>query len=182
MNMKILTLILCGYQDIELSGVIGTLDKSGELDVTYYNPNGDTNIFGSFNIGSIKTISTYNINDYDGIFIPGGRAALELRKNEKALTVIKDFIKNDKYIIAICDAPNALYETKLITDKKYVSYPIDGIDSRASSLRQKNDSVIVDGKYITGRGPAASIELGLKTLEVMISKEKSDKVRAMLFA
>ncbi|MGL5732584.1 MAG: DJ-1/PfpI family protein [Metamycoplasmataceae bacterium] len=180
--MKIITLVLDGYQDIELTGVIGALEKSNEVDVTYYNPDGNTNIFGTFNIGSIKTTSTYNVDNYDGIFIPGGRAALELRKNEKALAIVKDFIKNDKYIIAICDAPNALYETKLITDKKYVSYPIDGIDSKSSSLRQKNDQVMVDGKYITGRGPGASIELGLKALEIMLSKEKSEKARAMLFA
>ncbi|MGL5617913.1 MAG: DJ-1/PfpI family protein [Metamycoplasmataceae bacterium] len=180
--MKIITLILDGYQDIELTGVIGVLYKSGEIDVTYYNPDGNTNVFGTFNIGSIETISTYNVNDYDAIFIPGGRAALELRKNEKALSIVKDFVNNDKYIIAICDAPNALYETKIITNKKYASYPIDEIDSKSSPLRQKNDHVMVDGKYITGRGPGASIELGLKALEIMLSKEKSRKVREMLFA
>ncbi|MGL4252309.1 MAG: DJ-1/PfpI family protein, partial [Metamycoplasmataceae bacterium] len=155
--MKILTLILDGYQDMELAGVIGTLEKSGEVETTYYNPDDKTNIFGSFKIGSIKTSFTYDINDYDGLFIPGGRAAVELRLNEKALSVVRDFVNNNKYIIAICDAPNALYETKLITDKKYVSYPIDKIDSKSSSLRQKNDQVMVDGKYITGRGPSASI-------------------------
>ncbi|MGL5204824.1 MAG: DJ-1/PfpI family protein, partial [Metamycoplasmataceae bacterium] len=160
----------------------GVLDKSNEFDITYYNPDGKTNIFGTFHIGSIQTISTYNINDYDGIFIPGGRAAIELRKNNKALSMIKDFINNEKYIIAICDAPNALYETNLITDKKYVSYPIDGIDEKSSFLRQKNDIVMVDGKYITGRGPGSSIEFGLKVLEIMISKQKSEKIREMLFA
>lgn len=182
-KMKILTLILDGYQDIELSGVIGTLNNSGELESnTYYNPDGKTDIFGSNKIGSIKTTSTYNVHDYDAIFIPGGRAALELRVNKKAQNLVKDFIDNDKYIISLCDSPNALYDAKLITNKKYVSYPIDGLDGKSCPNRQQDYITMVDGKYITGRGPASSLELGLKVIEIMISKEKSEKVRARLFA
>ncbi|MGL6125440.1 MAG: DJ-1/PfpI family protein [Metamycoplasmataceae bacterium] len=181
--MRLLTLILDGYQNIELTGVIGTINNSGELENnTFYNPDDKSEVFGSYKIGSIKTVSKYNVNDYDAIFIPGGRAALELRVNKKALGVVKDFIDNDKYVIAICDAPNALYESKLITNKKYVSYPIEGIKTKSSSLRQENDSIMVDGKYITGRGPASSLELGLKVIEIIISKTKSEKVRQGLFA
>lgn len=181
--MKILTLILEGYQDIELSGVIGTLNNSGELEKNvYYNPDGKSDIFGSNKIGSIKTVFNYNVNDYDGIFIPGGNCAKELRVNKKALSTIKEFIDNDKYIISLCDSPNALCEAKLLCDKEYVSYPIDGIDSFACKKRNKNATISVDGKYITGRGPAYSIELGLKVIEVLISKEKSIKVRSGLFA
>lgn len=181
--MKILTLTLDGYQDIELSGVIGTINNSGKLEkITYYNPDGKTNIFGSNNISSIKTVSTYDVNDYDAIFVPGGKACLELRKNQKALSTIKTFIDNNKYIIAICDAPNALHETKLISDKKYVSYPIGGIEKSSSDKRDQKAVTMVDGKYITGRGPSSSIELGLKVIEIMISKDESEKVRARLFA
>ena len=181
--MKILTLILDGYQDIELSGVIGTLNSSGELEkITYYNPNEKTNIFGSNNIGSIKTTFTYNIDEYDAIFIPGGKLAIELRTNIKALNVVKDFIDNDKYIISICDSPNALYDAKLLCDKKYTSYPIQGVENSSSTKRDKTAVTIIDGKYITGRGPSASLELGLRVIEVLISKEKSDHVRSLLFA
>ncbi len=181
--MKILALILEGYQDIELSGVIGTINSSGELKkITYFNPNNKTNVFGSNKIGSIKTTSIYNVNDYDAIFIPGGKSAIELRTNTKALDVIKDFIVNDKFIISLCDAPNALCETKLIKDQKYTSYPILGIENSACKNRSANAITMVDGKFITGRGPSASIELGLKVIKIMISKEKSKKVKAKLFA
>ena len=181
--MRILTLILDGYQDIELSGVIGTITSSRELEKnTYYNPDGKTNIFGSNHIGSIETTSVYDINEYDAIFIPGGKLAIELRINIKALNTIKDFIDNDKYIISICDSPNALCDAKLLCDKKYASYPIEGIENSSSAKRDKTAITIVDGKYITGRGPSSSLELGLKVIEVLISKEKSNYVRSQLFA
>ncbi|MDK2819667.1 MAG: DJ-1/PfpI family protein [Mycoplasmataceae bacterium] len=181
--MKILTLVLEKYQDIELVGVISTLNNSGQLEkITYYNPNEKTNIFGSNKIGSIMTVSTYDIKDYDAIFIPGGEAAQELRVNQIALNVVKDFIDNDKYIISMCDSPNALCDAKLLTDKKYVSYPIQGIEKSACPNRVSDQVVMVDGKYITGRGPSSSLELGLKVIEILISKKKSDEVRSGLFA
>ncbi len=181
--MKILTLILDGYQDIELSGVLGAINSSGQLEQnTYFNPDGKTNIFGSNNIGSITTTSIYNVEDYDAIFIPGGKSALELRVNQKAIEVIQNFINNNKYIIAICDAGNAICDAKLLCDKKYSSYPIEGIELKACSNRENQAPITVDGKYITGRGPSSSLELGLKVIEILISKNKSDEVRARLFA
>ncbi len=181
--MKILTLILDGYQDIELSGVIGTINNSGQLEKnTYFNPDGKTNIFGSNKIGSIETTSIYNVNDYDAIFVPGGKSAIELRINQKALAIVKDFIDHDKYIIAICDAGNALCDAKLMCGKKYSSYPIQGIETSSCPQRDNEAMVTVDDKFITGRGPASSLELGLKVVEILISKAKSDEVRAGLFA
>lgn len=181
--MRVLILVLEKYQDIELVGVMATLNNSGHLEkATYYNPNEKTNIFGSNKIGSIMTVSTYNIEEYDAIFIPGGQSAQELRVNQLALNVVKHFIDNDKYIISMCDSPNALCDAKLLTDKKYVSYPIKDIEKFACANRVANEIVMVDGKYITGRGPASSLELGLKVIEILISKKKSDEVRSGLFA
>lgn len=181
--MKILALILDGYQDIELSSVIGALNSSGELEkITYYNPDKKTDIFGSNKIGSIKTVFTYNVNDYDAIFISGGKLAIELRTNKKALSVVKEFIDNNKYIISLCDSPNALCEAKLLCDKKYASYPIENIESSSCEKRDKSAITMIDGKYITGRGPASGLELGLLVIKTLVSKEVSDKVRATLFA
>ena len=181
--MKILTLILEGYQDIELSGVIGTINNSGQLEQnTYFNPDGKTSVFGSNKIGSIATTSIYDVKDYDAIFIPGGKSALELRVNQKAIDTIQNFINNDKYVIAICDAGNAICDAKLLCGKKYSSYPIQGIEQRACSNRESQAEITVDGKYITGRGPSSSLELGLKVIEILISKNKSNEVRAGLFA
>ena len=41
---------------------------------------------------------------------------------------------------------------------------------------------MIDGKYITGRGPASGLELGLLVIKTLVSKEVSDKVRTTLFA
>ncbi|MGL4343013.1 MAG: DJ-1/PfpI family protein [Metamycoplasmataceae bacterium] len=182
--MKILTLVLPNYQDIELNSFIGSLNMSEKLElVDYYNPDQLDNIFGSNKIGSIKmTKNKINVEDYDALYIPGGAMAIELRKNQKALDVVREFIKKNKYVVAHCDSPNALYDSGIFVDKKYISYPITNDKSYFSPKRLTDDSLVcVDEKYISGRGPWASLELGLKTIEILISKEMSEITRNRLF-
>lgn len=176
--MNILVLTMEGFQDIELISFIGTLNTSGRIKkITYWNPDGLNSVVGSQKIGIINTVSNQiNINEYDAIFIPGGKACIKMRINENAIKVIKLFIEHDKYIFAICDAPNVIVESKLLLDKKYTSYPIENIEKNATKLRQKDKNVVVDGKYISGRCPSASIELGLKVIEIIYGKELSDDV------
>ena len=96
--MKLLVVTIEKFQEIELHGFIGTLKISNKFDeITYWNPDGKIEVSGSNNIGSIKTITNdINVNNYDAIFIPGGAACISLRKNEKAISLIKEFIDNDK--------------------------------------------------------------------------------------
>lgn len=171
--MNLLVLTLEGYQDIELVGFLGALNAGGQtIKITYWNPDGQQLVGGSNQIGQIKTTSqTLEASSFDAIFIPGGKACVGLRANTKALTLIEQFIKLDKYIFAICDAPNALVDAKLQLDKKYVSYPIANIDTKATSLRIKDQKTFADGKYITGDSPLAAIDLALLVLKTLYGAE-----------
>ena len=171
--MNLLVLTLEGYQDIELVGFLGALNAGGQaIKITYWNPDGQKLVGGSNQIGQIKTTSqTLEASSFDAIFIPGGKACVGLRTNTKALTLIEQFIKLDKYIFAICDAPNALVDAKLMLNKKYVSYPIENIEKVATSLRQTNVKTWVDGKYITGDSPMASIELALLVIKTIFGQQ-----------
>lgn len=171
--MKLLVLTISLYQDIELINFIGVLNASGKLEkVDYWNPDGESIVYGSNQIGQIKTkIDEVNVGNYDAIFIPGGKSCINLRTNSLALDLIKEFINLDKYIFAICDAPNALVDAKLLLDKKYVSYPIENIDKVSTNLRQKDKKVFVDGKYITGDSPYATIDFALEVIEQIYGQE-----------
>ena len=153
--MNLLVLTLEGYQDIELVGFLGALNAGGQtIKITYWNPDGQQLVGGSNQIGQIKTTSqTLEASSFDAIFIPGGKACVGLRTNTKALTLIEQFIKLDKYIFAICDAPNAL------------------VDAKATSLRIKDQKTFADGKYITGDSPLAAIDLALLVLKTLYGAE-----------
>ena len=47
-----------------------------------------------------------NIEDYDGLYLPGGRAPEYLRLNAKVIEIIQHFVMSDKPIASICHGPN----------------------------------------------------------------------------
>lgn len=183
--MKILTLVLKKYQDLELNTFLAVINRSGKLSKkSFYNPNDENNIFGSNNIGSIEVendLNNLNIDEYDLLYIPGGPAAQEIRTNFKTHEIIKLFIEKKKFIVAHCDAPNALYKIGFFKNKKYVSYPPSDLDEINSPLRIKDNSLVfVDGNYISGKSPGASIALGLKVIEVFYGLDESEKIKSAL--
>ena len=180
--MKLLVVTIEKFQEIEMYGVLGTLKRSGKFEqMIFWNPDGQKEVVGSNQIGSIKTINEeINVDDFDAIFIPGGASCINLRTNQKAIKLIKEFIDKDKWIISICDGPNALHDNNIFLEKQYSSYPIENIDKKSGKNRNKN-YITVDKKYITGKCPSASIDLGIKVIETIFSKELSQKVYKAIF-
>lgn len=180
--MNLLVVTIEGFQEIEMHGVLGVLNRSNKFNkITYWNPDGLNEVSGSNKIGFIKTINgDIDVNNYEAIFIPGGAACLNLRTNKKAIDLIKKFIENNKWIISICDGPNAIYDNNIFIDKKYSSYPIANISNISGKNRTK-EYICVDGKYITGKCPSASINLGIKVIETIFGAELAQKVYNEVF-
>lgn len=180
--MKLLVLLIDKYQEIEVYGFLGALNRSKKIEkITYWNPENKNEVVGSNQIGSIKTESgDIDVNNYDAIFVPGGAACINLRTNKKAISLIKEFIKQDKWVFSICDGPNALYDNQINEDKEYASYPIENISQVSSQKRSKN-YIIADGKYITGKCPSTSIDLGIKVIEILYGKELATQAYNQLY-
>lgn len=180
--MKLLVLIIDKYQEIEVYGFLGALNRSQKLEkITYWNPDGITKVQGANRIGFIEAINDeIDPKNYDAIFVPGGAACINLRKNEKALNLIKKFVELDKWVFAICDGPNAIYENHILDNKSYSSFPIENI-SNISSQKRTKEYINVDGKYITGKCPSAAIDLGIKVIEILYGKELANKAHYGLY-
>ena len=173
--MKLLVVLIDGFQEIELYGFLGVLKRSNKISqIDFWNPDNKQQIIGTNEIGFINTtINNINVNEYDAIFIPGGNSCINLRSNINALNIIKQFVDNNKWIFSICDASNVIFEKKIIVNKKYSSYPINNI---ICDNNRNKTYVSVDNKYITGKCPSAAIDLGIKVIEVVFGKELSLKV------
>ncbi|AAT28075.1 DJ-1/PfpI family protein [[Mycoplasma] mobile] len=180
--MKLLTLVLDEFQDIELINVNATLQRGNFLEKNdFYNPHNKKVVTGQFNIANVNTITQINENDYDAIFIPGGKAAQHLRKDSKSLNLIESFIKKNKIIIMICDAPNAIYESNLLKkDIIFTSYPVESI-LKLKPIQRNEDNVVYYKNFFSAKSAAFSIELGLKVIEVLKSKQESERVSKNLW-
>ncbi|MBN4089295.1 DJ-1/PfpI family protein [Mycoplasma enhydrae] len=171
--MKLLILAHNGFNDIELGTTYSIFNYFKHFEkITIFNPDLNTKeVIGQGNVLKLSCENQVNLDEYDAIFIPGGSGAQTLRKDKESLDIIRQFKNSDKYIFAICDAPNVLYENNIIDDSiNYSSYPISS-NFKEGLKRNKND-VTVDKKIVTGRCPSASLEFALEILKLLFDADE----------
>jgi len=92
--------------------------------------------------------------DYDALLLPGGVInADRLRVQQVAITLIKQFNKQEKPIAAICHAPWLLIDAGLIVGKTITSWPSLQTDIRNAGARWIDQAAVVEGNLITSRNP-----------------------------
>ncbi|WP_127844697.1 DJ-1/PfpI family protein [Psychroflexus aestuariivivens] len=64
-----------------------------------------------------------NLNDYDGLFLVGGRAPEYLRLNSKVIEYTKHFFENDKPVAAVCHGIQILTAANVVKGRKLTAYP-----------------------------------------------------------
>ncbi|MFV8459505.1 DJ-1/PfpI family protein [Mycoplasma sp. CR] len=165
MKLKLLVIVEDHFNDIELTSTLSVLKAANVIEsITYYAPE-ITFASGQFNITHIDNIvNKYHLDDYNAIFIPGGRGCQTLRNNQKSLAVIKEFYNAQKFIFAICDAPNVLMEAKIIPDHiTYSSYPSQwSLPTRG--INRSQDKTSCDGNIITGKNALSAPDLGFRII------------------
>ncbi|RMA79005.1 4-methyl-5(b-hydroxyethyl)-thiazole monophosphate biosynthesis [Metamycoplasma subdolum] len=180
--MKLLVLLHPKFNDIELIVTLGALKKASIFsEIEFYNHK-YTSARGQYGLCEYYVNNKTDIDKYDAIFIPGGKSAQELREDRKSLDVIEYFVKMERYVFAICDTPNALYEKGIFKDDvKYSSYPIQNIRQTASKNRNENLSTVYNGRIVTGRSAGAAVEFALSIIETLKGKEFAKAAKEQIF-
>ncbi|MFC5861055.1 DJ-1/PfpI family protein [Acidicapsa dinghuensis] len=98
------------------------------------------------------TFSEIEIEDYDGLVLPGGRAPEYLRLNEKVLDAVRYFDRVDKPIAAICHATQMLAAAGIVKGKEVSCYPACAPEVKLAGGRYAEiaiDGAVADGKLVT---------------------------------
>jgi protease I len=105
---------------------------------------------------------------YDALILPGGVINSDrLRRNKKAIWLVKEFYENKKLIAAICHGPQLLIEADLVKNKKMTSHPAIKTDMVNAGAIYQNDRVVNDSNFITAQGAEdvhAFVEAVISTL------------------
>lgn len=101
-----------------------------------------------------KTLEEVNIDDYDGLILPGGVANPDyLRTNERAVELVRSFVESGKPVAAICHGPWLLAEADVLSGRTVTSWPSIRTDLRNAGADVVDHEVVVDGNLITSRKP-----------------------------
>jgi protein deglycase len=143
-------------------------------------------VVSSFNVTVFTDyiINEINVEDYDALAIPGGfekYGFYEDAYSEKFLNLIKEFYKQQKFIVSICVGALPIAKSGIMKGKNGTTYNMNN-SKRPSQLKEFgvnfiNQPIVMDDKIITSWNPSTAIDVALKLLELLTTKEKSDNIK-----
>jgi protease I len=107
---------------------------------------------GSFKVD--KTIEKADVDDYDGLVLPGGVANPDqLRTDENVVAFIREFAASGKPIGVICHGPWTLIEAGVVKGRTMTSWPSLQTDLRNAGANWVDQEVVVDAGLVSSRKP-----------------------------
>ena len=176
--MKILAIITDGFEELEAVGTIALLRRA-KLDVTIACID-KTQATGRYLMTLTDLIDwkDIHIEDYDMLLIPGGPEYIQEEKDPRFLSIVKSFFSHDKYVAAICAGPTIIGHLGLLKGKKYTCFTSMNEDFQGEYVDQY---AVRDGKLITGRSCAASIDFALLIIETLLGKEALENIKKEIY-
>lgn len=110
------------------------------------------------------------------LMLPGGLGGVEkIGASAAAMDLIRQAAQAGCYVAAICAAPSLLGKLGLLEGRRAVCYP--GMEETMGAADARTGhSVVADGRFITGEGPGAAFDFGLKLVEVLKGADTAKQV------
>lgn len=166
-----------GFEEIEALTIVDVLRRAN-LQVKTVSVTDSLTVKGAHGISVISDtlFGNCSFDKVKALVLPGGMPGAETLGKHKGLTeLLKEYHNTDTVLAAICAAPMVFGQLGLLKGKKAVAYP--GFEPKLEGASIQNDLVVVDGKIVTGKGPAAALPFALKLAEVLASKETANQLR-----
>ncbi|UYW02178.1 DJ-1/PfpI family protein [Flavobacterium agricola] len=99
-----------------------------------------------------KTFTDVKVEDYDGLYVCGGRAPEYIRLNKLVLDFTKHFFNTNKPVAAICHGIQILTAAQVIQGRKLTAYPAVGPEvtlAGGTYVDIAADQAVVDGNLVT---------------------------------
>ena len=163
------------FQDMEYLIPKKILEKAGIETKTISSKKGvAVGVFG----GTVlidETISEVKIDDYDSLVFVGGGGCLPYLDNQDSYNLIKEAFDKGRLLAAICISPVILAKAGVLENKKATVWnsPLDQFPVktlRENKATYQEDSVVVDGKIVTARGPEAASLFGETIVRLLTKK------------
>ena len=174
-----LILLAEGAEEME-TVIVADLLRRAKVNVTLASLTPDLLVTCSRNIKISADCSLQDVQGqvFDAVILPGGgKGAEHLAASGEVKELLAAHEKQGKILAAVCAAPTAFKAHGIGKGKKITSYP-----SFKAKLEQDyeylEDRVVVDGNFVTSRGPGTCFEFGFKLAEILVDKNMADQLRS----
>ena len=178
--MNILIIYANGFEDVEALATRDVLVRAGFAVYDAKIDDDEQLAVSSHKVAlyGLKSLKDIKVNEFDAVIIPGGsRGVMNLLDSKETISIVKQAYNLGKYVCAICAGPMVLSKAGVLSDHIYTCYP--GCEEGLLGTYTGRE-VEVSGKIITARSMMYSIPFGLKIIEVLGSKELSEKINRQI--
>jgi len=174
--MKFACLLADGFEDVEALASSALLRRA-DFTVDFYSVYNHKIVKGAYGtvVTDVRPMKKLNVDNYDGLFIPGGKAAYKIRDEQSVQEVAKAFDQNDKWMFALCAAPTVYGMLGLLDGKKYISYP--GTEKNMGKAIRVDEKAVRDGKYITARSAGTVYDFVFEIIKAIKGEESLKKFK-----
>ena len=159
---KVAVIFAPGFEEIEALTVVDVLRRAKiQVDMVGW----AESVRGSHAITvEMDQVWPLSLAPYDAVVLPGGMpGATTLRDQDDLVCALKEHHQAGKLVAAICAAPIALAQAGLLADKTYTCY--DGFEQQITDGHYVKESVVVDDRVITSRGPASAMAFAYELVD-----------------
>jgi len=176
MSKRVLCILVDGFEEIEAVTPIDLLRRA-EVEVVIASLHGGT-IQGrsGIRLEPDEALEGLEAKNFDLLLLPGGPGVGELRRDGRAVQLVRDFVAQGKMVGAICAAPLILHDAGILAEHRFTAH-FSTEDEISGSLDQK---VVEDGLIITSRGAGTAVEFGLALVERLAGKNVAEEVSAAI--
>lgn len=107
-----------------------------------------------FNVYATTTLGEVDPNDYEILILPGGKGPSLIRKEIKALEIVRHFFDHNKLVAAICHGPQILISAGLMKGRVATGYKSIENELKDAGVVYKDEQVVIDQNLITSRKPS----------------------------
>lgn len=175
---RVLCVLENGFEEIEAITPVDVLRRAG-MEVVLAGVSG-TLVTGKngIRIEADVLLEILAAEGFDALFLPGGPAVMDMRKNAQISELIRGFYVKDKLIAAICAAPLLLQDAGILEGRKFTAH----FTTNDELPENCGERVVTDGALITSRGAGTALDFGLEMVAVLAGATVRDEVATGIMA
>lgn len=174
---KVLVPFADGMEEMEAVIVVDVLRRAGIEVVSAGISTTTVTASRGVKLVSDSLLSDIDPSSFDMIILPGGNQGTKnLNRNPLISEILKNFKKEDKWIGAICAAPNVLLTHNILQNQKFTAFP----GSVPTDEKYTGSRLELSDKILTSLGPGSAFEFSLKIVELLSGMEKRKEVEKNL--
>lgn len=146
---------------------IGSKRKATRWTLWLQEPKKPTEENTAFPITSNLSPKEVNVDEYDALIIPGGRAPDGMRINKGLVDIVREANEKGKVIAAVCHGPQMLIEADILRGKKATCWKSVTTDLKNAGAKFIDAPAVVDGNIVTSRFPADLPKFCQETIKLL---------------